>query len=448
MTAWPALPRPAVAPPARWSFPTPREWTLDNGLRVLAYHLPGRALAAARLVFDVPLHTEPVDGTVSLLAAMLREGSDTDDAESFAARLNLIGATYAAYAGFHALFVEIEAPAATLGEALRLAASSVRAPNLAEDVVARVRRERIDDIAHSRAQSASRADLEFRALASTAGSRLSRPVRGSAEDVATLDPAALRDGHTAHVHPDRATLVLAGDLSGLDPESLVAHAFADWTAEPERAREHQAPRPGEPRVVIVDRPGAVQSSVRLGLLVGNQHSADWTPLRLANHALGGRKSARLGLVLREEKGYTYGIRSHLQPQRLGGLLTVACSVATDVTGPALADIHAIIRSTVDNGITEAELAHARDYFLGVGPIGYQTSAAIANQSASLVEKRLPIDFVDRQRDAVVAVTTTTASQALRAHLDLGRLSVVVVGDATVIADQVRDSWPATAYETR
>ena len=113
----------------------------------------------------------------------------------------------------------------------------------------------------------------------------------------------------------------------------------------------------------------MQSVLRIGAPFPGRHSPDWAALRIAAYALGGGMNSRLSALLREEKGYTYSIRAALEPQHLGGLFNVACSVATDVSGPALADIVRVVRSTLEGGIDTAERDQAADYFLRIGPVG-------------------------------------------------------------------------------
>ena len=120
---------------------------------------------------------------------------------------------------------------------------------------------------------------------------------------------------------------------------------------------------------------------------------------------------------------------------------MACSVATDVSGPALADIARVISSMLESGLTGQERDEAADYFLRVGPVGFQTSAAVADQAAAVVADHLPDDFVNQHYAALRAVTAEEASQALSRNLPFDRLSLVVVGDASAVETDVRAAWP-------
>jgi predicted Zn-dependent peptidase len=434
------LPRPEVAAAAPWSFPASRRRALDNGLSVLVYDLPGRPLASVRLVVDAPLELEPRDGTAALTTALWSEGTTEDDAETFARKLDLIGASYGAAAGHNGLAAELTVPAAELAAALDLAAASVIRPAFADQEVARLAHELADAITERRSRAEGRARLELYSLAFTPDSRLSRPVEGTAGDIAALDPDTLRAFHAANVSPGRSTLILAGDFTGTDVTAAVTSAFGSWSGE-RGTWAARPPHPAPPRALIVDRPGAVQSVLRLGAPFPGRHSPDWAALRIAAYALGGGMDSRLSALLREEKGYTYSIRAALEPQHLGGLFNVACSVATDVSGPALADIVRVVATTLEGGIDSRERDQAADYFLRIGPVGYQTSAAVADQAAAVVADHLPDDFVDRHYAAMRAVTAESASRALSRNLANDQLSLVVVGDASAIESDIRAAWP-------
>ncbi|WP_329455127.1 M16 family metallopeptidase [Streptomyces sp. NBC_01497] len=441
------VPRPTVSAPAPWFFPDPRRRRLDNGLSVLVYDLPGRELAAVRLVFDAPLAAEGRDGTASLATDLWTEGTEELDVAAFARRIESIGASYWAAAGHDGPVAALTAPTARLGESLGLLAASVMRPAYAEREFARVVKEERDAIEVRRAQAEYRAYLELYGALFTADSRMSRPLSGTAQDLAALDVAAVRAYHERFVAPSAATLVLVGDFRGTDVDALVDVAFGPWTGTAAPAAGQEARAQG-PRVLLVDRPGAVQSAIRAGLPSIDRRSPDWASLGIGTYALGGHIGSRLSKVLREEKGYTYGIFAGNSSLRHGSVASIACAVETDVTGPALADLAEVVRSTVAGGIDAAERDIAADCFLRVGPIAFQTSDAVAAQVADVVSENLEPGYFNQWQDAVRAVTPESASAALGTHLPFDGLSLVVVGDASKIEDAVRDAWPGEPFVVR
>ncbi|HEX4220937.1 MAG TPA: pitrilysin family protein [Pseudonocardiaceae bacterium] len=433
-------PRPSVAAPAAWSFPSGRRWTAPNGLRVLAFDLPGHQLAAARLIVDLPLDSEPKDGIAALTASLWSQGAGERDANAFAGDLSGLGATYNAGVAGDAIVATLDAPVTGLAEALPLLADSVAAPAFTTDDTARLVRTTLQDLAQARTHGESRASDELYRLTFTRDSRLSRPVLGTIADVESFTANDVQAFHTANVAPDRATLVLAGDLSTVDIEVAIADAFASWTGS-RPAPSPQRPQAASPSALIVDRAGAAQTTISLGTPIPDRTHPDWAALQLATYVVGGGMNSRLNSVLREEKGYTYGITASLSPERVGGLFLVRCSVATDVTGPAMADLVRILRTAHTSDITERECARARDHFLRAEPIRYQTCAAVADRAGSLVAAHLPDDYPNRHREAVSALTPAAATEALHTHIDPDRLSLVTVGDAATIQADIEKTWP-------
>jgi len=189
-----------------------------------------------------------------------------------------------------------------------------------------------------------------------------------------------------------------------------------------------SPRPGR-RVVVVDRPGAPQSEVRIGHVGTARRIDGFHALAVMNALLGGLFNSRLNRLLREERGYTYGVHSDFDMRRAAGPFSVRCAVETDVTAPAIVDIMAELTRIREAPVDQDELETARDYLVGVFPLRFETSAQVAGALSGLVINGLPDDELDRYRPAVAAVSREDVLSAAGVHLDPGRASIVVVGDA-------------------
>jgi predicted Zn-dependent peptidase len=175
----------------------------------------------------------------------------------------------------------------------------------------------------------------------------------------------------------------------------------------------------------------------------DRHDPDWAELVIGTYCLGGALTSRLGLVLREEKGYTYGIHAYPNVLRSnaegtgGALLGIQCSVETKVTGDALADIFTVLRELTTRPLNDAERDAAVQYLVGVAPMRYETAAAVADTFADQWEQGLPEDYQARQYERLARVVTERASDAVVRAFPPERLVVVLVGDAAKITDSVR-----------
>jgi predicted Zn-dependent peptidase len=386
------------------------------------------------MVLDAGASREPadLDGVATLTARALLEGTEAGGGTALTAALDRLGATLNTGADLTALRVALDVPVTRLTEALELMGTVLREPALADADVRRLGRERLEEIAQEDADPHSRARRELRHVMFPAESRTSRPTGGSPDTVSRITGSEVRAFYSAIV-PSEGTVVVAGDLDGVDVDGLLGSALGDFTADGAAlpAPDLAPPSPG-PRIVIVHRPGAVQTQLSFGHGVPGRDHPDWAPLAVTAHVLGGGLSSRLNTLLREEKGYTYGMRAGLLRMRHCGLFIAEGAVHTEATGPAVADALTCLRSMLE-GITEQECASSVSALADRAPADYETSRAVAAELADAAASGLPIDHPRRHLEAIRATGPERAAQTYARNVDPERLTLVAVGDA----DQIR-----------
>ncbi|MCW3157488.1 M16 family metallopeptidase [Micropruina sonneratiae] len=430
--------RPVVGAPRVWQFPEPERRTLDNGLRLLAFHRPGQHLLNATLVVDQPLVSEPraLEGVSSMILRVLDEGTRSHPGTDFADAVEGCGAVLHGGTSQSAAHLSIEVPVTRLDAALPLLAEVVREPQLSDDDVRRQVELRLAEIAQHRAHPAHRGGQEFRAAVIDGAFRASRSAAGEADTVAAISGEAVRTAHADQYRPDASTLVLAGDLPA-DLLGRVDRAFAGWRSTGSGAVQHESPLAAPPRCLLVHRSGAVQADVRLGSFGVDRSHPDWPALRLGTFVLGGGFLSRLNRVLREERGYTYGVQLTNVPARHGGLLSLHASFRTEVAAAAISEATDLLVTDGDRGITRPELTDAVNYLVGVAPLRCATAAGIVDQASALVEVGLDQSFVNRHTAELLRISPDQATDAVQRLLPLGALTLVVVGDADVLAEPLR-----------
>ncbi|WP_190128141.1 M16 family metallopeptidase [Streptomyces mashuensis] len=439
-------PRPEPGAPTPWAFPAPERGQLPNGVTVLRCHRPGQQVVAVEISLAAPLEAEPagLDGVATIMARAFSEGTDKLSAEDFTAELERCGATLDAHADHPGVRLSLEVPASRLHKALGLLADALRAPAFPDGEVERLVRNRLDEIPHELANPARRAAMALAAELFPPHARMSRPRQGTEETVERIDAASVRAFYEAHVRPATTTAVVVGDFTGVDLDEALADTLGAWTGAP------AAPRPATPvtaddtgRVVIVDRPGAVQTQLLIGRTGPDRHAAVWPAQVLGTYCLGGTLTSRLDRVLREEKGYTYGVRAFAQvlrstPDGSGtGMLAISGSVDTPNTGPALADLWQVLRTLAEGGLTDAERDAAVQNLVGVAPLKFETAAAVAGTLADQVEQFLPDDYQAHLYERLAATGTVEATAAVVSAFPVGGLVTVLVGDAAAIAEPVK-----------
>ncbi|MFI9102784.1 M16 family metallopeptidase [Streptomyces fildesensis] len=440
-------PQPQPGAPKPWAFPAPDRSTLGNGLTVLTSHRPGQQVVAVEVLLSAPLDAEPggLDGVATIMARAFSEGTDKLTAEEFAAELERCGATLDAHADHPGVRVSLEVPASRLDKALGLLADALRAPAFPDGEVERLVNNRLDEIPHELANPARRASMALSAELFPADLRCSRPRQGTEQTVARIDAAAVRAFYEAHVRPATTTAVVVGDLTGIDLVALLDETLGEWTGSTAEPRPlPQITADDTARVVIVDRPGAVQTQLLIGRTGSDRHDPVWAAQVLGTYCLGGTLTSRLDRVLREEKGYTYGVRAFGQvllstPEGTGAsLLAISGSVATEVTGPALADAWQVVRTLAAEGLTDDERDVAVQNLVGVAPLRYETAAAVAGTLADQVEQFLPDDFQAQMYARLARTGTVEATAAVVSAFPLDRMVVVLVGDASAIEGPVTE----------
>lgn len=440
-------PQPTAGTARPWAFPAPERGALPNGLTVLRCHRPGQQVVAVEIFLDAPLEAEPegLDGVATIMSRALSEGTDKHSAEEFAAELERCGATLDAHADHPGVRVSLEVPASRLAKALGLVAEALRAPAFAESEIERLVGNRLDEIPHEQANPSRRAAKQLAKELFPATARMSRPRLGTEDTVRGIDAAAVRAFFDAHIRPSTATAVIVGDFTGIDLDALLAETLGDWSGDAGRARPVPPITADDAgRVVIVDRPGAVQTQLLIGRIGADRHERVWPAQVLGTYCLGGTLTSRLDRVLREEKGYTYGVRSFAQILRSTGpdsggaaMLAISGSVDTESTGPALEDLWKVLRTLAAEGLTDAERETAVQNLVGVAPLKFETAASVASTLADQVEQHLPDDYQAHLYARLAETGTVEATAAVVSAFPVDRLVTVLVGDAAQIAEPVK-----------
>jgi predicted Zn-dependent peptidase len=443
-------PLPAAGLAKPWEFPVPKHSALPSGLTVQRCHRPGQQVIAVEICLDAPLDAEPdgLDGIATVMVHALSEGCGPYSAEQFAAELERCGATVGSRVDYTGARISMEVPASRLARALGLLAEALRAPTFAASEVDRLVRNRLDEIPHELASPPRRAARQLSAELFPESSRMSRPRQGTEDTVARIDAANVRAFYEAHVRPGTATAIVVGDLARTDLDALLADTLGGWTAD-KAAPAAQPPVTADDagRVVIVDRPGAVQTQLLIGRTGPDRREPMWPALVVGTYCLGGTLTSRLDRVLREEKGYTYGVRAIAQVLRSpapapgdgavgSSLLAMSGAVDTASTAPALADLQAVLRTLAAEGLTDAERDLAVQNLVLVAPLRYETAGAVAGTLADQVEQHLPDDYQAQLYRRLAETSTTEATAAVVAAFPVDRLVTVLVGDAAQIKEPV------------
>ena len=434
--------RPEPGRPRTYHFPPFHRERLDNGLTVIHAHLPGRPLLSAQLLILDGAASEPPDraGVTALTMRALTEGTSRRSAIELIEAAERLGAEIHADAGWESSQVSIDVPRSRLPQALALLAETVLQPSFPEAEVSRLREERLNDLLQAIAEPRRRVERAFAETVYAPSSPFSRPLAGSAETVEALGRREVREQHAQLLDPGSATLVVAGDLDGVPLVEMARSAFGDWMSDSRAAAATRGPvddqpNPAGPRWVLVDRPGSPQTELRIGHVGLARNIPDFHAVVVMAAILGGLFNSRLNRLLREERGYTYGVSATFDLRRSTGPFVTRTAVQTEVTRPAVEDILSELRRIGKAPPESAELQEARDYLVGVFPLRFEAPSQVVAAIAGLVLYGLPDDELDRYRPAVGALTEAEVLAAA-GHVRAEEASIVMVGDAARVLPEL------------
>ncbi len=431
--------RPTPGHPRPYEFPAFERHVLANGLRVIVAPMAGRPLVSASLVIPNGAADDPLDlaGATVLAARALSEGTRQYDAIALVEATERLGAGLHADAGWDAATVSVEVPVARLEPALALLAELAANPTFPLREVERLREERLNDILQARAEPRRRVEEAFIGTIYSPSSPYHLPSGGVAGTVERLDPERLAAAWARGFDPARVTLIIAGDLDSAarPPVAMAESLLGGWTAAP-RARAGGTIVAelviDSVRIRLLDRPGSVQTEIRVGHVGVPRRIDDYAGLSVMSAILGGLFNSRLNMKLREEKGYTYGASAGFDPRRAAGPFAARVAVNTEVTVPALVDLLAELRRIGEAPVSTAELIAARDFLVGVFPLRFETPGPVVGALSGIVIHDLPDDELATYRSRIEAVTAADVQAIAQARIHPDRVAIVMVGDANRI----------------
>ena len=426
----PLLERPVV-------FPEYEIRTLDNGLRVVYVGHHEQPAVTVRLLVAVGAANDPPGepGVAAMTARLLDQGTTTRPAQEIARIVDYVGGALDVGAGSDLSFVNVIVLRDDFDLALEILSDVTRRPAFTRDEIERQRQQVLSAMQVSYDDPAYLADIVFNRLV-YGFHPYGVPPNGTPESVRAMTRSDLAAFHRAHFLPNNAVLAIVGDVDAAEAFAGAERALGDWpTGALPRATVAEAPPPTR-RLVVIDRPGAVQTAVRAGHVALPRAHRDYLPLDVAVKILGGEGGNRLGTVLRTERSLTYAASADVAARRTAGDVMAT----TDTRSAATADA---LRLTVDEiarlrrePVRELELRGAQAYLAGNFPIALETPNAIAAQVLEAILYGLDLEDLERYPERINAVTVRDIQRVAQEWLRPASLSIVLVGDAATFVDDL------------
>jgi zinc protease len=431
--AWRQQP-PGPGQPRALRLPPPSSFQLSNGLTVLLNERPGLPIVSASLVVKTGSGANPADkpGLANFTATMLDQGTATRSAPQIADQVAQLGGSLGTSSTMDATQITAASLRRNFPALLDLIADVARHPGFPAQEIERQRASRLAGLAQQRENPGAVANSAmFAALYGPAHQYGYLELGTEPSNRATTRDDLMRFW-TQNFVPNNAALVVSGQITAADLKPLVEKAFGDWQRGTPASSPIGEPATTSARLVLVDKPGAPQTQVRVASVGAPRSTPDYEALRVMNEALGGLFSSRINLNLREEHGYTYGASSQFVFRRAAGPFVVASGIRTDVTAPAVTEILKEVRRIRETALTPEELALAKDSIVRSLPSDFQTSERVTASTAGIYIYDLGLEYFSQYPSRLSAVTAAQAKAAAEKYLIPDKLIVVAVGDRAKI----------------
>jgi zinc protease len=434
-------PKPAV-------LPAPAVKTLANGLQVVVIERHSLPVLTLRLVVKAGGEADPPQfpGTAQLVAGLLDEGTTHRTAQQIAAAIDQVGGTVDTGAEWDNSWGQVSVLADHTALGFDLLADITIHPTFAPAEVARIRQQALSSLEVMREDPAYLADTVFTRL-EFAGTPYGHPVDGTLESMRRVTPEDLRQFHSRNYIPAHAILAVVGDIQAEEAFREAEKFFGEWSNPAKSAMTEGPSAPGslahlDPpdhagtagsnpqarEIVVIDKPDAVQTEIRVGNLGIPRASPDYYALTVANQILGGPATNRLFKALRSQRGLTYGASSDLVCLRSTGAWRAKTSTRTLETIKSVQLVLDQMKHLRDHQIAGWELEATEGYLTGHMALEFETSTGIAEHVLDLMIHNLPLDYWNKFPEHIQALTTQEVWNATRQHLDPDRALIVLVGN--------------------
>ncbi|MFL6446597.1 MAG: M16 family metallopeptidase [Bryobacteraceae bacterium] len=432
---------PALGQDVAFQVPEVKTAKLENGLDVFVVErkdLPKVNLTVASRAGSV---SDPQDlpGLASLDATTMLRGTKTRTALDIDDALGDLGTGISGFANREYALVSLDVLKANLAPALAVVADVVRNPNFPAEEVEREKKKAADRLAQADNDPTSIARRVGPMLAFGRTHPYGHPVNGFRSSIAKITPAELIRFHETYWKPGSSAIIFAGDISLADAVNMSKQFLGAWSGGAAPAASIEAPQPmGPGKVFMIHRPEAAQTDVSLVVPGAPRNNPDYFPLTLADAVWGGAAGARLSLNLREDKGYSYVVRSSPQFYSKYGSWIARGGVQTDKTKESVVEFEKELRFMAgEKPVSEKELASAKQTLVKGYAQQFESLERVSGQIAQLWSLSLPTSELQREPAELIKVTLSSVNGVAEKYATPSKASLLLVGDTSKIESGIK-----------
>jgi zinc protease len=430
-------PKAAEARPLQ--IPVPTSFQLPNGLTVFVNERPGLPIVSANLVVKTGSGSNPTDkpGLANFTATMIDEGTESRSALQIADDVAQLGGSLTTSSTMDSSQASASSLLRTFPNMLTLLADVVRHPNFPQAEVERQRASRLASLVQQRENANAVASTVMAAALYGPAHPYGFTELGTEPSNKAMTRDDLQKFWSQNFAPNNAALIVSGRTTAAELRPLVEKAFGDWQKGTPAQMSLGEPATTKARLVLVDKPGAPQTQLRVATIGVPRATPDYEPILVMNEALGGLFSSRINLNLREQHGYTYGASSQFVFRRSAGPFLVATGVRTDVTGPAVSEIMKELKRIRETNLSPEELTLSKDSLVRSLPADFETSSRAAATTANIYIYDLGLDYYAKLGGRLSAVTADQVKAISEKYVVPDKMIVVAVGDRAKIGGELQ-----------
>lgn len=421
--------KPIPGAPRDVKFPGYFEATLPNGINVIVIKDEKFPIVSARFVFKAGSFFDGEKyGISSFTSEMLTKGTQSRSALEIAELVDYHGAFLSSGCDFDATFVSCYSLKKYFEKIFDVTSEVILQPAFAEDEINRLREQKINSIISYKDEGDY---LASRIYKKNIYHKLpySKPLEGTESILNNLQKTDLENFYNTNYKPNNLIIAFVGDIDEARAVQLVEEKFGSFTGEfVNNTVAEEENLNSEKRVYIVKKPGAVQSSLKVGHLAFKRNIPDYIPASVMNTLLGGSFTSRINKNLREVNGFTYGARSFFDWKKYSGDFAVETEVGNSFTAPAVKEMLFEISKMKNEYVSDEELTSVKNYLTGNFPLQLETPNAIASKVISLKIYDIEKDYYNTYISKVNAVTKQDINDVAMKYLHPDKVTIAVGGN--------------------
>jgi len=426
------------------------ETTLSNGLQVIVLEQHKLPTFSMQMIVLSGGLADPQDqpGAAQFTATLLREGTRTRNSRQIAEQVDSLGASLGAISGLSSPTSNVNASGLTdnFDQIMELLADVILNPSFPADEFNKLKNRSLAQLRQQRSNPSFLATEMFQKV--MYGSHPAARVSLAAEEIQRMTPEALRKFHALNYKPNNAIFAIVGDVKPAEIVAKLEKTFGAWQrGDVPRTAIPKVSETGPAKIYLVNRAASVQTNLVLGNLTIERTDPDYYALDVMNQVVGGGASARLFLNLREDKGYTYGAYSRFSASKYRGTFRANTEVRTEVTKGSMDELMYELKRIRDERVAQEEFDRAKRTIIGSFALQLESPQGLLGNIVTQKLEGLPADYWDTYTQKIAAITPDDVQRVAKKYLDLSRMQIVAVGDATKIADVLKQYGTVEIYDT-